>query len=407
MGTRLRCAILIITASCGWTTGAQTTVSAVTPQRIVLNLTVRPATSMAVTWRTGGFVPDPGVQVAEAGDWTDFPGAAATVEAVSEKVAIDSVTFVYHHSAILTGLRPNTLYAYRVGGDTVWSEWNQFTTAQDTVAPFEFVFFGDPQNGITDVIARVFRESLLKAPSARFWLFTGDLTELPQYDRFWAEWFHATGFIPSMMPSIMTPGSHEYALQTKDTTRWDVLTPLWDAHFTLPENGPKGLEERAFTIDYQGVRFILLDAQRGLKEQSQWLEKVLAQNRNRWTVVAMHEPVFSVAADRDGHETRDAFMPLFDRYSVDLVLSGHDHVYSRSFKLNDGKVVNGGGRGTVYVTSVSGAKSYPMNNRYGSLMQKMGSKAQLFQVISFDGRTMRYAAYTATGRVYDSFTLEK
>ncbi len=407
MGSRLLCAILVITASCTWSGGAQTLASGPIPQRIVLNLTATPATSMAVTWRTGALVPDPAVEVTEAGDGTDFQGTAAIVEAVSERVAIDSVTFAYHHSVILTGLRPNTLYAYRVGGDTVWSEWNQFTTANNDAAPFSFVFFGDPQNGIADVVPRVFREALLTAPSAKFWLFTGDLTELPQYDRLWSAWFSASGFIHSIVPSIMTPGSHEYALQTKDTTRWDVFTPLWDAHFTLPENGPKGLEERAFTIDYQGVRFILLDSQHELKEQSQWLEKVLSQNPNRWTVVATHEPVFSVAAERDGHDTRDAFMPLFDRYSVDLVLSGHDHVYSRSHKLKEGKVVSGDKPGTVYVTSVSGAKSYPMNYRYKDLMEKMGDGAQLFQVISFQGALMRYTAYTARGKVYDTFVLEK
>ncbi len=407
MGNRLLCAVLILAASFTRIAGAQTGAPDFAPQRIVLNLTARPATSMAVTWRTAAFVPDPVVQVAEAGDWTDFQGTAAVVEAVSEKVAIDSVTSAYHHSVILTGLRPNTLYAYRVGGDTVWSEWNQFTTASNDAAPFAFVFFGDPQNGIADVVPRVFREALLTAPSARFWLFTGDLTELPQYDRLWSEWFAAAGFIHSIMPSVMTPGSHEYALQTKDTTRWDVFTPLWDAHFTLPENGPKGLEERAFTIDYQGVRFILLDSQHELKEQSQWLEKVLSQNPNRWTVVAMHEPVFSVAADRDGHDTRDAFMPLFDRYSVDLVLSGHDHVYSRSHTLNHGEVVSGDRPGTVYVTSVSGSKSYPLSYRYKDLMQTMGDKVQLFQVISFDGASMHYVATTATGKVYDAFVLEK
>ncbi len=397
----------LVAASCACIAYAQTIRPGYIPGRIVLNVTAEPATSMAVTWRTAATVPDPAVQVAEAGDWTDFQGSAATVQAVSEKVSLDSITAVYHHSVILTGLRPGTLYAYRVGGDSVWSEWNHFTTAQAGPAPFDFVFFGDPQNGIADVIARVFRESLLKAPSARFWLFTGDLVELPQYDRFWADWFAAAGFIHSIMPSIMTPGSHEYALQTKDTTRWDVFTPLWDAHFTLPENGPKGLEERAYTIDYQGVRFILLDSQKGLREQSEWLEKLLENNPNRWTVAAMHEPVFSVAADRDGHETRDAFMALFDKYSVDLVLSGHDHVYSRSHTLKAGRVVSEGDRGTVYVTSVSGAKSYRMNFHYRELMQAMGDRVQLFQVVSVRGDTMRYTSYTATGKVYDSFQLRK
>ena len=401
------CGILIAAALSALHANGQTNGPDLAPRRIVLNLTASPATSMAVTWRTNALAPRPAVQVAEAGDWTDFAGGARTVGVRTEKVTLEGATTVYHHSATLAGLRPNTLYAYRVGADSAWSEWNQFSTARSEAAPFEFVFFGDPQNGIADVMSRVFMESLLRAPRAKFWLFTGDLMELPQYDRLWTEWFSAIGPIPSVMPSTMSPGSHEYALKTKKETRWDVLTPLWRAHFTLPENGPRGLEERAYVVDYQGVRFIMLDAQWELREQSEWLDKVLADNPNRWTVAAMHEPVFSVADKRDGHATRDAFMGLFDKYGVDLVLSGHDHVYSRSHKLRQGAVVPDTGRGTVYVTSMSGAKSYTMGHRYSGLMQTMGEKVQLYQVIALNSRALTYTAYTATGRVYDAFELSK
>jgi acid phosphatase type 7 len=399
--------VLITSLFLVWTTGAQTVTSGLTPQRIVLNLTAEPATSMAVTWRTDAVVPDPIVQVAEAGDWIDFQKSAVAVTPVSAKVSVDSGNVASYHSAILTGLHPNTLYAYRVGGGNVWSEWNQFTTASDKADPFVFVFFGDPQVGIMDVVPRVLRESLVKAPQARFWLFTGDILELPQYDRLWREWFSATGFLHSIMPSIMAPGSHEYAFKSKEGVRWDVFTPLWNAHFTLPENGPRGLEERAYTIDYQGVRFILLDAQMKLAEQSQWLAEVLANNPNKWTIAAMHEPVFSVAKDRDGHDTRDAFMSLFDKFAVDLVLTGHDHVYSRTHNLKNGKVVPDSASGTVYVTSLSGEKSYPVNTHYKELMQKLAGNVQLFQVISFEGNELRYTSYTATGKVFDSFVLRK
>jgi acid phosphatase type 7 len=399
--------ILIALLFCAWISFAQTVSSDVTPQRIVLNLTAEPATSMAVTWRTNANVPDPVVEVAEAGDWVDFQKNAVVVKPVSAEIPVDSGAVAYYHSAILTGLRPNTLYAYRVGGGKVWSEWIQFTTAGVDASPFEFVFFGDPQVGNMTVVPRVLREALLKAPSAKFWLFTGDIMELAQYDRLWKEWFCATGFLHSIMPSILAPGSHEYAFKSGDKVRWDVLSPLWTAHFTLPENGPKGLEERVYTIDYQGVRFVILDAQMKLSEQTPWLEKVLANNPNKWTVAAMHEPVFSVARDRDGHDTRDAFMSLFDKYGVDLVLTGHDHVYSRSHKLKNGKVVPDSGQGTVYVTSLMGEKSYPVNYHYKDLMEKLEGNLQLFQVISLQGNGLKFTSYTATGKVFDSFELEK
>ncbi len=398
---------IIVLVFCISVAAGQVQRQSIIPQRIVLNLTASPSTSMAVTWRTIEEVKIPVVQIAEAGDWTGFQKSAVSENATSEKVELDTRAIVFTHSSVISGLKPNTLYAYRVGGDSAWSEWNQFTTAKDGQAPFDFVFFGDPQYEVKDMVSRVFREAFLMAPTAKFWLFTGDLFDLPQYDRNWVEWFYATGFIHSIIPSIVAPGSHEYALKTKGKVQWDIFSPTWKAHFTFPQNGPKGLEGRVYYIDYQGVRFVVLDAQMGLKEQTEWLDKVLANNPNKWTVAAMHEPVFSIAKDRDEHNTRNAFMAVFDKYSVDLVLTGHDHGYARSKSLKNGKVVGERERGTVYVVSVCGPRGYDHNPKYDYLMQKTGKEHQLFQVISFIDHKLAYKSYTVTGTLYDSFELQK
>jgi hypothetical protein len=157
----------------------QTQIPGKIPQRIVLNLTAEPSKSVAVTWRTNDEVKNSAVQVAEAGDWTEFQKSAVSTPATSEKFELDNKSFIYSHSVVVNGLRPNTLYAYRVGRDSAWSEWNQFTTAKDEEAPFDFVFFGDPQYEVKDMISRVFRTALLEAPAAKFWLFIGDLFDLP------------------------------------------------------------------------------------------------------------------------------------------------------------------------------------------------------------------------------------
>ena len=373
----------------------------------MLNLAAEPSTSLAVTWRTNDEIKSPAVQVAEAGDWEGFQKSAVSTPATSEKFELDTKAIIYSHSAIVKGLKPNKLYAYRVGGDTIWSEWNQFTTAKNEPAPFDFVFFGDPQYEVKDMISRVFRQALLTAPAAKFWLFIGDLFDLPQYDKNWAEWFYATGFIHSIIPSIIAPGSHEYALKTKNVVRWDYFLPTWRAHFTLPQNGPKGSEGKAYYVDYQGVRFVILDAQMALKEQSEWLDKVLATNPNKWTVAAFHEPVFSIAKGRDERHTRDAFYPLLDKYSVDLVLTGHDHGYARSKKLSNGKIVADNEKGTVYVVSVCGPRGYDHNPKYDSLMVKTAIHHQLFQAISFRDNKLIYKSYAVTGELFDSFELEK
>lgn len=177
--------------------------------------------------------------------------------------------------------------------------------------------------------------------------------------------------------------------------------------FALPLNGPEDLLETVYYLDYQGVRFIALNGSKLLDEQSKWLEPVLADNPNRWTIVVMHQPMFSTGKDRDSKETQAAFENLFDKYKVDLVLQGHDHTYARTHKVVAGKVVADDRPGTVYCTSVVGPKQYPFNPRYARLMSKMGSDTQLFQIISIDNYTLSYKSLTATGTLFDSFEIHK
>ncbi len=375
------------------------------PQRIILNLTTTPARSMAVTWRTVAEVGNARAQIAAATDSALSGGAGQSYPATSEAVPCGPSQSVVHHSVIFAPLMPGTKYAYRVGHDSAWSEWSQFTTAGEQAAPFEFVFLGDPQNNIKSHVSRLFHEALLQAPKAAFWLFSGDLIGAPQYDSLWNEWFQAAGFIFTMIPSVMVPGNHEY-IAAGDTGAKE-LAPLWRPHFALPGNGIPGLEETSYSFDYQGARFIMMNGNEHLEEQRGWLESLLSNNPKRWTIVSMHQPVFSMGRGRDQQKMCDAFMPLFDRYGVDVVLTGHDHVYARSFKLHNGKPVGVAEKGTVYVVSVSGPKAYPLGTTYAHLMEKMGTGIQLFQILRLDGRTLTFKSYTAVGSLYDSFCLTK
>jgi acid phosphatase type 7 len=377
------------------------------PTRIILNLSSNPSKSMAVTWRTNVEIPDPLVQLAEATDWIDFAKSPKIIKAKSEKTFIDNSKFVFHHSVVMDELKPNTQYAYRVGSDSTWSEWNQFTTSIESPTPFEFVFFGDPQTGFNTYLPRIFRDAIRKSPEAKFWLMTGDLVDRPRMDEMWGDWFKSEEFIMRTIPSVMVPGNHEYARTKLDSGKPKSITPLWKPHFTLPENGPDSLQETCYCFDYQGVRFIMLNGQEKLDKQSVWLEKILANNSNKWTIAAVHQPMFSMGAKRDERNTRNAFMSLFDKYSVDLVLTGHDHVYSRSYKLKNGSIVKDNEKGTVYVVSVSGTKAYDLTLQYKDLMVKYAEKIQLYQVISIDNNKLSYKSYTATNAVFDSFELVK
>ena len=84
--------------------------------------------------------------------------------------------------------------------------------------------------------------------------------------------------------------------------------------------------------------------------QTLWLERTLAQARRDPTVdmivVFMHQCAMSTSVPGNGSDLgiRRAWLPLFDRYEVDLVLSGHEHDYERTYPVRG---YDSGAHGTV------------------------------------------------------------
>lgn len=379
----------------------------ITPHRIILNITEEPTTSIAVTWRTVCETKQPQVRIAKSTGWIEFENNLSSISAKTEKVILLDSTKVFHYSVVVKDLQPNTLYIYCVGGDSVWSEWNQFRTAKQDNSPFTFTYFGDMQHDIKKFGSRVFRKAFSLAPNSSFWLFSGDLLDRAEYDYQWDELFQASGFIPSVMPMVLATGNHEYADTVINGTEVETLVELWRSHITQPSSEIDGLSETVFSFIYQDVRFIVLNGNEKLEEQSAWLEKILAENKSLWTIVTIHQPIYSMGKKRDQRKTKNSFMHLFDKYNVDLVLQGHDHVYARTFKLNNDKIVSDNESGTVYITSNSGSDDYNTQSINSHLTVKHSNKAQLFQIISIDGNKLQMSTYTANCELFDNFELTK
>jgi hypothetical protein len=378
------------------------------PERIILNLTADPAHEMAVTWRSA-----PGlsgeVQYAEATDGPDFVKAPLTQAAIDEDATIavreDPAFRAAYHAVVLKGLKPATVYAYRVGGGGQWSEWLQFRTAEADEKPFRFIYLGDMQNQVLSEASRTLRMAFRQAGDAAFVIHAGDLINRHDSDAEWGEWFAAGGFLYAQTPQMPTPGNHEYG-------RGPVLNPQWRRQFTLPENGPADvdrLRETNWYTDYQGLRLISIDAPQlhGDTESRaaivQWLEPLLARNPNRWTVLFLHFPLFSSEPKRDNPRVREALKPLIDRYKVDLVLQGHDHGYARGAIGPKGPAKDG--KGATYAVSVAGPKMYDVAQLPWA--RKSASRTQAWQVIDVSHGRLAYRAFTATGKPLDAVTLRK
>lgn len=367
------------------------------PDRIVTNWTAEPATSFSVTWRTDTSVSAAFAEIVEASANPDFEKAARRVAAVTGNYVTDQGPALAH-SVTFRGLRPATEYLYRVGGgQDSWSEWIPFRTAAASPEPFSFLYFGDAQNQIRSAWSRIVRRAWQTAPDARLAIHAGDLINNFNRDSQWGEWHEASSWLHRSVPAMPAPGNHEYG-RAADGRR---ITVNWRPQFTLPLNCLPGLEETCYFVDFQGVRFVALNSNEKQKEQAEWLDRLLSNNPNRWTIVFFHHPIYSGARKRDNRELREFWQPIFDRHGVDLVLNGHDHVYART------RLLRGDGKpgGAVYVVSVSGAKMYGLDQR--PFFSRALARTQLFQLIRIGGDVLSFEARTARGDLADSFRIEK
>jgi phosphodiesterase/alkaline phosphatase D-like protein len=398
------------------------------PDRIVLTLPGDPCTTAGITWRTSTEINQGFVDIAIATGAPRFDLTAERHTATTEPVAFPKSTWnrdftVHYHSARIEGLKPDTLYAYRVGdGDRFVSEWIQFRTASAEPKPITFLYFGDAQNSVLSHWSRVIRAAYQMAPNADFALHAGDLINRAHNDSEWAEWFKAGGWIHASTPTVPVAGNHEYShMGTNPLMREKFLSMHWQPQFNLPvvQGLPEILNETVYSIDYPNLRVIVLNSNREQEEQIEWLESQLAGAADKWTVVSFHHPVFSSGKDRDNEDLRKLWKPVFDKYKVDLLLQGHDHTYARgqSPQTPEHTVETVGSSqqvSTVYVNSVSGPKMYEFHKNgwdgYAeqdvSLLKK-AENTQFFQVISIEGNQLSYRAYTAASELYDAFTLTK
>jgi 3',5'-cyclic AMP phosphodiesterase CpdA len=389
------------------------------PDRIVLTPGADPSREMAVAFRTDTAQTEAQAQLAIAVDGPTLEEQARLVTGTSAPLASANGPARYHQLRF-TGLTPDTVYAYRVKGSAGWSEWLQFRTAAATPRPFRFLYLGDIQNGILTYASRVIRQAFHGHGGIALVAHAGDLTsqrEELDHDDEWGEWNQAGGYNYAIVPQLPATGNHEYVDVTRpDGSEGRTLGPYWPVQFALPANGAPGVKATTHFVDYQGVRFIVLDGTSAIDgtmaAQTRWLDEALASSKAKWNVVLFHQPVFTCARPNDTAQIKAAWKPVFETRKVDLVLQGHDHCYARLTSEQGRDVAakqraDGAVQGPVYLVSVTGSKMYGLNNRARTQPDRTAEATELYQIVDVDGGTLKFRTYTASGRPYDGFDLTK
>ncbi|WP_295257432.1 fibronectin type III domain-containing protein [Veillonella sp.] len=262
----------------------------------------------------------------------------------TDKAFTDDGSTTYIHEATLTGLTPNTKYEYRVGySNDRRSDWYSLETAGASV--YDVLIYPDSQSGDYSQWEQIVKDSAHRNPRTALYISMGDLVDNGEQDYQWRTWLNSIRPLSANVPLATTLGNHEmYTLDWKMREPYAYLN-----YFAVPPNGNEIFNRRYYSYDFGDVHYVVLDTQ--LYEsnhednhdthhpdlydvQSQWLRQDLAANTKKWTVVLMHRDPFQYAFDRSGasrdvgfNEEGVLFMPIFDEFNVDLVLSAHLHSY--------------------------------------------------------------------------------
>jgi 3',5'-cyclic AMP phosphodiesterase CpdA len=150
-----------------------------------------------------------------------------------------------------------------------------------------------------------------------------------------------------------------------------------------------------YTQDVGPVRVITLDSNHVSAAQTEWLKRVLDQPRpaNTWVFVLMHHPAYSSGEHGAEPDVRRAWIPVFAREDVDVVLSGHDHNYERTKPQN----------GVTYI--VSGGGGAELRDVGRSSFTAASAKKHHFVDLNVHADRIEGRAVDVDGTVFDTFSI--
>jgi len=268
------------------------------------------------------------------GKWVEYP--VRTQAASSYKK--DDSPLSYYVSKAEIELQPDSTYEYDVYDKyvDVGTETVTINTKDPKAKNFTFVHMSDSQNYPSE-----FGDSLRYASqTGDFILHTGDVVEWSKYEQEWTEMLNGNFKYLSVMPVMAISGNHETTYRNGS----DETNKHFNYKLPVQASTKSGL---FYSFVYGDVKFIMLNTndldESELKaEQYDWLIKELEGNTCGWTVVAMHNPMYSVGkygadSTRNGISLslRKQLQGIFAKYRVDVVLQGHDHCVSRTYPINE------------------------------------------------------------------------
>lgn len=308
-------------------------------------------------------------------------------------------TAVTDHDIAITGLQPFTQYFYKIesngtelmNGGSIADQHFKTAPIPGTVQPIRVWSIGDFGKG--NLGEKKVRDSYLQYSQGTHtdvWLWNGDNvyengTDAEYQERVF-DTLYGYGNVFKNMPFFPCPGNHDYNSICPIPCGTDPNQhsgPYYDM-VTVPTNGeaggvPSGLKNY-YSYDYGNVHFVSLNSELGSTTASydwngvygadhaanspmmQWLRADLTANNLPWVIVYWHQCPYTQGSHHSDDfweiymkAMRQNIVPVLEEYNVDLVISGHSHVYERSYLIKGHYGTSGTfNSSTMMINSTSG-----------------------------------------------------
>ena len=323
------------------------------------------------------------------------------------------------YQALLKDLEANAMYEYRIVTDKQKGTWHTLKT--DGSGAFTALIFPDSQSSDYSGWQSLVRAAQKRHPAAELFINMGDLVDNGQDASQWRAWLGSVEPFSAELAFAPVIGNHEaYSLEWKMTPPKSYINL-----FAVPENGLRQYPRQFYSFDYGPVHFTVLDTNfpevkewqpKLLEEELVWLEQDLAKSKARWKIVLQHRDIFMYAFSKESgrpqRETRlqdysHQLMPLYEKYSVDAVLSAHLHTYRRRMPLRNFAPAEDGI--TYILTGVAGNVRYP--KLWGDFAWDAGRaphpETANYMTLEVDIKRLLFKAFLPDGKQFDEVEIKK
>lgn len=304
----------------------------------------------------------------------------------------------------IEGLDANTQYFYRTAsksadGQELQSDPSTFQTAFGPGNPIAFAVISDTQTN-PKVAGTIALHAWAQRP--HFLLLPGDLVDQGKRDSDWREqFFPSLSPLISRVPLFPVLGNHEQNAKN------------YFDYMALPD------PEYYYTFSYGDAEFFMIDSNRKVdpgSEQYRWLEEKLAGSKAMWKFACHHHPPYSSDENDYGdlwktnQSTRGdmrvrQLVPLYEKYGVDVVWTGHIHSYERTWPVREERAVSQGG--TVYMVTGGGGGNLETPGPYRPFFQNNVHRGHHYVMVHVHGKTLELRSYTLENQLFDTVTIEK